>query len=73
MDNKIRRVRFQAQKNTVRCVSKQVCLQSLCKRRKLAYPTLSYGVSIRDEGALIAMGRVLVTGACNFEIVRRCC
>ncbi|AKU54279.1 Attachment to host cells and virulence [Vibrio parahaemolyticus] len=36
---------------------------------EIGLPNSLYGVSIRDEGALIAMGRVVGDGACNFEIV----
>lgn len=35
----------------------------------IALPNSLYGVSIRDEGVLIGMGRVVGDGACNFEVV----
>ncbi|WP_299138789.1 GNAT family N-acetyltransferase [uncultured Vibrio sp.] len=39
------------------------------KAAKIALPNSLYGVSIRDGDKLIAMGRVVGDGACNFEIV----
>lgn len=36
---------------------------------EIGLPNSLYGVSIRDDGQLIAMGRVVGDGACNFEIV----
>ncbi|ELV8727587.1 GNAT family N-acetyltransferase [Vibrio fluvialis] len=35
----------------------------------IALPNSLYGISIRDGEELIAMGRVVGDGACNFEIV----
>lgn len=35
----------------------------------IGLPNTLYGVSIRDGEALIAMGRVVGDGACNFEVV----
>ncbi|EEZ83440.1 hypothetical protein VMC_17990 [Vibrio alginolyticus 40B] len=39
------------------------------KAAEIGLPNSLYGVSVRDEGKLIAMGRVVGDGACNFEIV----
>ncbi|ESP92562.1 MULTISPECIES: GNAT family N-acetyltransferase [Pseudoalteromonas] len=36
---------------------------------EIGLPNSLYGVSIREEGLLIGMGRVVGDGACNFEIV----
>ncbi|WP_417431505.1 GNAT family N-acetyltransferase [Kiloniella sp.] len=36
---------------------------------KIGLPNSLYGVSVRDGEKLIAMGRVVGDGACNFEIV----
>ena len=35
----------------------------------IGLPNTLYGVSIRDDETLIAMGRVVGDGACNFEVV----
>ncbi|EKE76598.1 GNAT family N-acetyltransferase [Gallaecimonas xiamenensis] len=35
----------------------------------IALPNSLYGVSVREGSALIAMGRVVGDGACNFEVV----
>ncbi|NIY87839.1 GNAT family N-acetyltransferase [Vibrio campbellii] len=39
------------------------------KAANIGLPNSLYGVSIRDDEVLIAMGRVVGDGACNFEIV----
>lgn len=39
------------------------------KAAEIGLPNSLYGVSIRDDEVLIAMGRVVGDGACNFEIV----
>ncbi|GLR03492.1 N-acetyltransferase [Vibrio hyugaensis] len=39
------------------------------KAAEIGLPNSLYGVSIRDGEVLIAMGRVVGDGACNFEIV----
>ncbi|MBJ7554446.1 GNAT family N-acetyltransferase [Marinomonas spartinae] len=39
------------------------------KAATVALPNSLYGISIRQGGDLIAMGRVVGDGACNFEIV----
>ena len=39
------------------------------KAAMIALPNSLYGISIRDGEALIAMGRVVGDGACNFEVV----
>ena len=39
------------------------------KAAEIGLPNSLYGVSIRDDELLIAMGRVVGDGACNFEIV----
>lgn len=39
------------------------------KVAEIGLPNSLYGVSIRDDEVLIAMGRVVGDGACNFEIV----
>ncbi|WP_434633661.1 GNAT family N-acetyltransferase [Vibrio sp. SCSIO 43086] len=39
------------------------------KAAEIGLPNSLYGVSVRDEGKLIAMGRIVGDGACNFEIV----
>ena len=39
------------------------------KAAEIGLPNSLYGVSIRDDELLIAMGRVGGDGACNFEIV----
>ncbi|QRG83600.1 GNAT family N-acetyltransferase [Vibrio diabolicus] len=39
------------------------------KAAEIGLPNSLYSVSVRDEGKLIAMGRVVGDGACNFEIV----
>ncbi|MDK2595037.1 GNAT family N-acetyltransferase [Pseudoalteromonas obscura] len=39
------------------------------KAAEIGLPNTLYGVSIRKEGLLIGMGRVVGDGACNFEIV----
>ena len=39
------------------------------KAAAIALPNSLYGISIRDGEKLIAMGRVVGDGACNFEIV----
>ena len=39
------------------------------KAAEIGLPNSLYGVSIRDDKLLIAMGRVVGDGACNFEIV----
>ncbi|WP_085909361.1 GNAT family N-acetyltransferase [Kiloniella majae] len=36
---------------------------------KIGLPNSLYGVSVKDGEKLIAMGRVIGDGACNFEIV----
>ncbi|UAB73485.1 GNAT family N-acetyltransferase [Vibrio sp. SCSIO 43132] len=36
---------------------------------RIGLPNSLYAVSIRDEGKLIGMGRVVGDGACNFEVV----
>jgi GNAT superfamily N-acetyltransferase len=35
----------------------------------IGLPNTLYGISIRDDEVLIAMGRVVGDGACNFEVV----
>lgn len=35
----------------------------------IALPNSLYGISVRDGAKLIAMGRVVGDGACNFEVV----
>lgn len=35
----------------------------------IGLPNSLYGVTIRENGTLIAMGRVVGDGACNFEVV----
>ncbi|PSW21827.1 N-acetyltransferase [Photobacterium sanctipauli] len=39
------------------------------KAAMIALPNSLYGVSIRDGETLVAMGRVVGDGACNFEVV----
>lgn len=39
------------------------------KAASIALPNSLYGISIRDGKQLIAMGRVVGDGACNFEVV----
>lgn len=39
------------------------------KAASIAFPNSLYGISIRDGKQLIAMGRVVGDGACNFEVV----
>lgn len=39
------------------------------KAATIALPNSLYGISIRQDEALIAMGRVVGDGACNFEVV----
>ena len=39
------------------------------KAATIALPNSLYGISIRDADKLIAMGRVVGDGACNFEVV----
>ena len=39
------------------------------KAATIALPNSLYGISIRDGDQLIAMGRVVGDGACNFEVV----
>jgi len=39
------------------------------KAAQIALPNSLYAISIRKEGSLIAMGRVVGDGACNFEVV----
>ncbi|AXB32145.1 N-acetyltransferase [Vibrio campbellii] len=39
------------------------------KAAEIGLPNSLYGVSIRDDEVLIAIGRVVGDGACNFEIV----
>ncbi|SON48461.1 GNAT family N-acetyltransferase [Vibrio tapetis] len=39
------------------------------KAATIALPNSLYGISVRDSGVLIAMGRVVGDGACNFEVV----
>lgn len=39
------------------------------KAAEIGLPNSLYGVSIRDDEVVIAMGRVVGDGACNFEIV----
>ncbi|NOH24674.1 GNAT family N-acetyltransferase [Vibrio europaeus] len=39
------------------------------KAAQIALPNSLYAISIRKEGVLIAMGRVVGDGACNFEVV----
>lgn len=39
------------------------------KAAEIGLPNSLYGVSTRDDEVLIAMGRVVGDGACNFEIV----
>lgn len=39
------------------------------KAATIALPNSLYGISIRQGEALIAMGRVVGDGACNFEVV----
>ena len=36
---------------------------------KLGLPNSLYGISARENGRLIAMGRVVGDGGCNFEVV----
>ena len=36
---------------------------------KVGLPNSLYAVSIRENGGLVAMGRVVGDGACNFEVV----
>ncbi|KID57144.1 GCN5 family acetyltransferase [Pseudoalteromonas luteoviolacea] len=39
------------------------------KAAQIGLPNTLYGVSVRHDGELIGMGRVVGDGACNFEIV----
>ena len=39
------------------------------KAASIALPNSLYGVCIRENNTLIAMGRVVGDGACNFEVV----
>ncbi|EGQ8047269.1 GNAT family N-acetyltransferase [Vibrio parahaemolyticus] len=39
------------------------------KAATIALPNSLYAISVRDGDALIAMGRVVGDGACNFEVV----
>ncbi|WP_087024427.1 GNAT family N-acetyltransferase [Thaumasiovibrio subtropicus] len=39
------------------------------KAATIALPNSLYAISVRDGGVLIAMGRVVGDGACNFEVV----
>ncbi|NMM42106.1 GNAT family N-acetyltransferase [Pseudoalteromonas arctica] len=39
------------------------------KAAAIALPNSLYGISVRDGEALIAMGRVVGDGGCNFEVV----
>ncbi|EIV8469780.1 GNAT family N-acetyltransferase [Vibrio vulnificus] len=39
------------------------------KAATIALPNSLYAISVRDDDVLIAMGRVVGDGACNFEVV----
>ncbi|WP_038176362.1 GNAT family N-acetyltransferase [Vibrio pacinii] len=39
------------------------------KAATIALPNSLYAISVRDDEVLIAMGRVVGDGACNFEVV----